>query len=60
MLEQGKRIINYSHWSRYCCINANLDIGSMIPYVKWAQAQRYSCLIMNPNLSRNQQTKVQS
>jgi len=48
-----------SIWARYCCVNESLDVGSMIPYVRWANFQGYSTIIMNPNLSHDPKTEVQ-
>ena len=39
-----------SIWGRGCCINGDLQIGSMIPYILKAKAEGYSILIMNPDM----------
>jgi hypothetical protein len=39
-------------WARRLCINEALDTGSVLPYVRWAQAQGLSVVIPNPNHAR--------
>lgn len=49
VLIQGTGGVRAGIWSRSCCVEASLDIGSMIPYVTWAAKLGVSCVIMNPN-----------
>ncbi len=49
-----------SIWSRYCCINEPLAVGSVFPYVEWAQKQGFSCIVFNPNLNTDPLTEVPS
>jgi len=50
VLIQGTGEVRAGIWSRGCCLNASLDIGSMIPYINWANNMGFSILIMNPNM----------
>lgn len=39
-------------------MNDCLQVGSVVPFVKWAAAQRYSAVVVNPNLSHDPRTQV--
>ena len=49
LLIQGTGSVRLGQWARSLCINENLDLGSMIPYVRKAKDLNYSVVIFNPN-----------
>lgn len=49
ILIQGTGEVRAGVWARSVCINDSLDLGSMLPQVKFAVENKMSCLIMNPN-----------
>ncbi len=49
MLIQGTGAVRLGQWARSVCINDNLNIGTMIPYVEKAIKKNYSVIIYNPN-----------
>lgn len=57
VLIQGTGPVRAGIWGRYCCINENLDLGSVIPFVERGKIEGYSCIVLNPNLNINPETK---
>ena len=49
MLIQGTGAVRLGQWARSVCINDNIYIGSMIPYVEKAIKNNFSVIIYNPN-----------
>eukprot|EP00826_Nyctotherus_ovalis_P016746 TRINITY_DN14866_c0_g1_i3.p1 TRINITY_DN14866_c0_g1~~TRINITY_DN14866_c0_g1_i3.p1 ORF type:complete len:298 (+),score=39.15 TRINITY_DN14866_c0_g1_i3:38-931(+) len=49
VLIQGTGKVRPGVWSRYCCINESLEIGSMIPYIAHGKRLEHSAIILNPN-----------
>ena len=49
MLIQGTGAVRLGQWARSVCINDNLKIGSMMPYVDKALKNKLSVIIFNPN-----------
>lgn len=49
---QGTGAVRAGQWARSVCINANYELGSMLPQVDWAiNVKGHSVLVMNPNMS---------
>jgi len=46
---QGAGPVRLGQWARSLCINDNIYIGSMIPYVDKAINNNFSVIILNPN-----------
>ena len=46
---QGSGIVRLGQWSRNICINDNLELGTMIPYIEKAIYNELSVIILNPN-----------
>ena len=53
MLIQGTGAVRLGQWARSVCINENIYLGSMIPYVKKALDNKWSVIIFNPNERRD-------
>lgn len=53
MLIQGTGAVRLGQWARSVCINENIILGSMIPYVKKALDNKWSVIIYNPNERRD-------
>ena len=49
LLIQGTGGVRLGQWSRSVCINENLDLGTMGPYIDKAIKNNLSVLIFNPN-----------
>ena len=49
ILVQGAGNVKLGEWAKSVCINENLKLGSMIPFVEIAKKKNYSILILNPN-----------
>ena len=49
ILIQGAGKVKLGEWSKSICINENLNMGSMIPFVEMGKKKGYSILILNPN-----------
>lgn len=56
ILIQGAGEVRPGIWSRSVCLTDDIDLGSMIPLVSLASAQNWVTLIMNPNLTHDEQT----
>jgi hypothetical protein len=53
-------VIEYNRiWTRRVCINQNLELGSMIPFLEFAKTNGFSCIVLNPNLSKDPITNEQ-
>ena len=46
---QGAGQVRLGQWARSVCINDNIYVGSMIPYVHKAINNNFSVIILNPN-----------
>ena len=46
---QGSGSVRLGQWSRSVCINENLQIGAMGPYIENAIKNKFSVIILNPN-----------
>ena len=46
---QGTGAVRVGLWARSVCINENLYLGSIIPYIKKAFEYNFSLIILNPN-----------
>ena len=46
---QGSGAVRLGQWSRNICINDNLELGTMIPYIEKALYNELSIIILNPN-----------
>ena len=46
---QGTGAVRIGLWTRRVCINDNLYLGSIIPYIKKAFEYNFSLIILNPN-----------
>ena len=57
ILIQGTGVVRLGQWARSVCINENLNLGTMMPYVEKAIKNNYSVLIMNPNERRDFKTE---
>ena len=49
ILIQGTGAVRLGQWARSVCINENIYLGSMIPYVDEAIKRNFSVIIFNPN-----------
>lgn len=49
MLIQGTGVVRLGQWARSVCINENLILGTMMPYVHKAIKNNFSVIIFNPN-----------
>ena len=53
MLIQGSGAVRLGQWARSVCINENIDLGSMKPYIEKAIQNSFSVIIYNPNERRD-------
>eukprot|EP01124_Arcella_intermedia_P022202 TRINITY_DN3262_c0_g1_i1.p1 TRINITY_DN3262_c0_g1~~TRINITY_DN3262_c0_g1_i1.p1 ORF type:complete len:474 (-),score=94.87 TRINITY_DN3262_c0_g1_i1:34-1455(-) len=51
LLIQGSGAVRAGQWARALCINENLDLGTILPYVKKAQELQWGIVVFNPNLN---------
>lgn len=49
LLIQGAGAVRPGIWARSVCINESLEMGSMLPFLKFAQEQNMEVIIFNPN-----------
>ena len=49
LLIQGTGAVRLGQWARSVCINENIYLGSMFPYVDKAIKNNFSVIIFNPN-----------
>ena len=57
ILIQGTGVVRLGQWARSVCINENLNLGTMIPYLDKAIKNNYSVIIMNPNERKDFKTE---
>ena len=57
ILIQGTGVVRLGQWARSVCINENLNIGTMIPYVNKAIENKFSVIILNPNERKDFKTE---
>ena len=53
MLIQGTGAVRLGQWARSVCINENLELGTMKPYIEKAKQNKFSVIIYNPNERRD-------
>lgn len=44
-------------WARSVCVNHGLELGSVLPLLRYAQEKGYSAIVLNPNMSHDPLTK---
>jgi hypothetical protein len=44
-------------WARSVCINNGLVLGSVLPMLKFAKDNNFSCIVFNPNMHNDPITK---
>ena len=49
VLTQGTGAVRAGIWARSACINENLEVGSMLPFVDKCRDLGVPVLVMNPN-----------
>ncbi|XP_075979512.1 FAM172 family protein homolog CG10038 [Anticarsia gemmatalis] len=49
ILIQGSGAVRPGQWARSLIINDNIDMGTQIPYIKYALSKDYGVLVLNPN-----------
>jgi hypothetical protein len=57
MLIQGTGAVRLGQWARSVCINENIDLGSMKPYIEKAIQNKFSVIILNPNERKDFKTE---
>ena len=58
VLIQGTGAVRAGIWARSVCINENLELGSMLPFVDVCRDLNIPVLVMNPNLNSDPETGV--
>lgn len=58
VLIQGSGAVRAGIWSRYCCVNENLDIGSVFPFLEWSKSHNFASIVLNPNFNRDPKTNL--
>jgi len=53
VLIQGSGKVRPGQWSRALCINQNLHVGTIFPYLREIYKRRGSVLVLNPNQAHN-------
>jgi len=53
LLIQGSGAVRAGMWARALCINDDINLGSVIPYIKKAHENGYGVIVLNPNLNCN-------
>jgi hypothetical protein len=51
LIIQGSGRVRVGVWGCALCINKDLDHGTMLPYIRQAEANGYGLVILNPNLN---------
>eukprot|EP01006_Ploeotia_vitrea_P027106 TRINITY_DN59973_c0_g1_i2.p1 TRINITY_DN59973_c0_g1~~TRINITY_DN59973_c0_g1_i2.p1 ORF type:complete len:383 (-),score=170.53 TRINITY_DN59973_c0_g1_i2:75-1223(-) len=51
VLLQGSGAVRAGMWARALCINNSLDLGTVLPYLKRAHANKWATIVLNPNLN---------
>jgi len=51
LLIQGSGAVRAGQWARALCINDDLSIGSILPYLKKIKQAKYGVIVFNPNLN---------
>lgn len=44
-------------WARSVCLNAYLELGSVLPQLEYAEKHRLSVIVMNPNVREDEEVK---
>ena len=58
VLIQGTGAVRAGIWARSVCINENLGLGSMLPFIDVCQNKDIPVLVMNPNYACDPETKI--
>ena len=58
VLIQGTGAVRAGIWARSVCINDNLELGSMLPFIDICRENNIPVLVMNPNLSSDPESGV--
>ena len=58
VLIQGTGAVRAGIWARSVCINENLELGSMLPFMDICRDLNIPVLVMNPNLNSDPETGV--
>jgi len=53
LLNQGSGAVRAGMWARALCINNDLSLGSVIPYIKKGYENGFGVIVLNPNLNSN-------
>jgi len=51
VLIQGSGAVRAGMWARALCINEDLSLGSVLPYIDYAKEQKWAVAVLNPNLT---------
>lgn len=51
LIVQGSGRVRVGVWGCSLCINKDLDFGTMLPYIRQAEANGYGLVILNPNMN---------
>jgi len=58
-LIQGTGSVRAGIWARSVCINEDLELGSVIPFLKYAKLKGMAAIIFNPNERKDPRTGVE-
>jgi hypothetical protein len=58
LLIQGAGAVRPGIWARSVCINDSLNMGSMLPFLQFAQDENMEVLIFNPNKRRTRRQPI--
>jgi hypothetical protein len=56
LLIQGSGAVRAGQWARALCINENLDLGTILPYLKKCKELGFGVIVFNPNLNYDYET----
>jgi len=59
LLIQGAGAVRAGQWARALCINENLNIGTIFPYLEKAEKRGWGVIVFNPNLNEFPQSEPQ-
>jgi len=59
LLIQGSGAVRAGQWARALCINENLKIGTIFPYLDLCQKHGFGVIVFNPNLNSKPSKPVQ-
>ena len=58
VLIQGTGAVRAGIWARSACINENLEVGSMLPFIDKCRDLGIPVLVMNPNYNEDPESGV--